>query len=199
MARRRYELTDEQFERIENALPEADGRGRPYEDHQKVINGIFWVLRSGAPWRDLPERYGSWKTVYDRFRRWAEDGTLQSIVEKLQGELDAEGHIDWGQFNVDSTIVQQWIVQQSVPAARQPVGQPTIKRGPSRPRGRGSKPCSRIRPGRILHQNASCSRRRWTSDGGGSFGRTAPRIGLFHRRNGPSSGAEAGWTAQKAA
>jgi len=104
--RRRYELTDEQFERIEEALPEVDGRGRPYEDHRKVVNGIFWVLRSGAPWRDLPERYGSWKTVYDRFRRWAEDGTLRSIVEKLQGELDAEGHIDWEQFNVDSTTIR---------------------------------------------------------------------------------------------
>ncbi len=114
--RRRYELTDEQFERIEDALPEVDGRGRPYEDHRKVVNGIFWVLRSGAPWRDLPERYGSWKTVYDRFRRWAEDGTLQSIVEKLRGELDAEGRIDWEQFSVDSTTIR---------ASRSAAGGPT--------------------------------------------------------------------------
>ncbi|MCS4101356.1 IS5 family transposase [Salinibacter ruber] len=107
MARRRhYELTDEQFERIEDALPGVDGRGRPYEDHRKVVNGIFWVLRSGAPWRDLPERYGSWKTVYDRFRRWADDGTLQSIARKLQGELDAEGHIDWEQLGADSTTIR---------------------------------------------------------------------------------------------
>ncbi|MCS3749341.1 transposase [Salinibacter ruber] len=104
--RRRYELTDEQFERIEDALPGVDGRGRPYEDHRKVVNGIFWVLRSGAPWRDLPERYGSWKTVYDRFRRWADDGTLQSIARKLQGELDAEGHIDWEQLGADSTTIR---------------------------------------------------------------------------------------------
>jgi transposase len=102
--RRRYELTDKQFERIEEALPEVDGRGRPYKDHRKAVNGIFWGLRSEAPWRELPERYGSWKTVYDRFRRWAEDGTLQSmIVETLQGELDTEGRIDWKQFNVDGT------------------------------------------------------------------------------------------------
>ncbi len=104
--RRRYELTDGQFERIEDALPGVDGRGRPYEDHRKVVNGIFWVLRSGAPWRDLPERYGSWKTVYDRFRRWADDGTLQSIARKLQGELDAEGHIDWEQLGADSTTIR---------------------------------------------------------------------------------------------
>lgn len=106
MARRRYELTDEQFDRIEGLLPTVEGRGRPFKDHRQVVNGIFWVLRSGAPWRDLPERYGSWKTVYDRFRRWAKDGTLECIVSQLQGELDAEGRIDWEQFNVDSTIVR---------------------------------------------------------------------------------------------
>jgi transposase len=69
MPRRRYELTDEQYERIEYLLPEVEARGCPYNDHRKVINGIFWILRSGAPWRDVPERYGNWKTVYDRFRR----------------------------------------------------------------------------------------------------------------------------------
>ena len=106
MPRRRYELTNEQFERPQPVLPEVEGRGRPYKDHQQVLNGIFWVLRSGAPWRDLPKRYGNWKTVYDRFRRWAGDGTLEEIVRHLQGELDAEGHIDWEQFNVDSTVVQ---------------------------------------------------------------------------------------------
>lgn len=106
MARRRYELTDEQFARIEDLLPSAEGRGRPFKDHRKVINGIFWILRSGAPWRDLPGRYGPWKTVYDRFRRWAEEGTLDRIVRELQEELDAEGKIDWGQFNVDGTTVR---------------------------------------------------------------------------------------------
>jgi transposase len=104
--RRRYELTDEQFERIEEALPEVDGRGRPYEDHRKVVNGIFRADGSGAPWRDLPERYGSWWAAHDRFRRWAEDGTLQSIVETLQGELDAEGRIDREQLGAHSTTVR---------------------------------------------------------------------------------------------
>ncbi|WP_119841737.1 IS5 family transposase [Salinibacter ruber] len=114
--RRRYELTDQQFERIEEALPEVDGRGRPYEDHRKVVNGIFWVLRSGAPWRDLPERYGSWWAAHDRFRRWAEDGTLQSIARKLQGELDAEGRVDWEQLGADSTTIR---------ASRSAAGGPT--------------------------------------------------------------------------
>lgn len=115
MARRRYELTDEQFERIEDLLPSVEGRGRPFEDHRRVINGIFWILRSGAPWRDLPDRYGKWKTVYDRFRRWAQDGTLDRIAGELQGELDAGGKIDWGQFNIDGT---------NVPASRAAAGGP---------------------------------------------------------------------------
>jgi transposase len=87
-------------------LPEVDGRGCPFKDHRQVLNGIFWILRSGALWRDLPERYGSWKIVYDRFRRWADDGTLEAIVRHLQGELDGEGHIDWEQFNADPAVVQ---------------------------------------------------------------------------------------------
>jgi transposase len=115
-SRRRYELSDEQFERVEPVLPSVEGRGRPFKDHRQVVNGIFWVLRSGAPWRDLPSRYGKWKTARcDRFSRWAEDGTLDRIVEHLQGELDAEGRIDWDQFNVDGT---------TVPASRAAAGGP---------------------------------------------------------------------------
>ncbi|WP_259050083.1 transposase [Salinibacter ruber] len=71
--------------------------------------------RSGAPWRNMPERHGNWKTAYDRFRRWAEDGTLESDAWHLQGELDAEGRIDWSQLGSCSTIVQ---------AARAAVGGP---------------------------------------------------------------------------
>lgn len=103
MACRRFELTDEQFKQIEDLLPEVDGRGRPYEDHQKVVNGLFWILCTGAPWRDLPDRYGKWQTVYDRFRTWTEDGTLDRILDRLQGEIDLRDEIDWEQFNVDGT------------------------------------------------------------------------------------------------
>lgn len=115
MARKRYELTDEQFERIEDLLPSVEGRGRRYEDHRTVINGIFWMLGTGAPWRDLPDRYGKWKTVYDRFRRWAEDGTLQRMVERLQADLDEHGEIDWDLFCIDGS---------TVPASRAAAGGP---------------------------------------------------------------------------
>ncbi len=104
---RRYELTDEQFERMEALLPEQGSQGgHPWVDHRMILNGVFWVLRSGAPWRDVPERYGPWQTVYDRFNRWRKDGTWDEIFAHLQGELEADGGIDWSMFCVDGTNVR---------------------------------------------------------------------------------------------
>ncbi|WP_155522487.1 transposase, partial [Serratia microhaemolytica] len=69
----RYDVPDEAWALISTLLPPERNRvrgGRPYLEHRPVMNGIFWVLCSGAPWRDLPERYGNWKTIYNRFNRW---------------------------------------------------------------------------------------------------------------------------------
>ena len=100
----RYELSDEQWELIEDLFPTNEGKtGRSFNDHRTVLNGMFWILRSGAPWRDLPERYGSWSTVHDRFTRWQEDGTLDRVCECLQMRLDELGQIDWDLFCVDAT------------------------------------------------------------------------------------------------
>ena len=74
--RRRYELNPRLWGWIESLLPHPThhgGRGHPWNDHYTLINGILWVLHSGAPWRDVPERYGPWQTVYDRFNRWRKD------------------------------------------------------------------------------------------------------------------------------
>ena len=60
-----------------------------------LINGMFWVLCSGAPWRDLPERYGPWKAVYNRFNRWSKSGVINVIFNKLLSSLDAHGLVDW--------------------------------------------------------------------------------------------------------
>ena len=70
---RRGELTDEAWGRIAPLLPEGGRRGGRWKDHRTVVNGILWKLRTGAPWRDLPERYGPWQTCYDRFARLAVD------------------------------------------------------------------------------------------------------------------------------
>jgi hypothetical protein len=81
---RRGELTDEAWAVIAPLLP-APGRscGR-WRDHRQVINGILWKLRTGAPWRDLPERYGPWKTCHERLRRWTADGTWDRILAAAQ-------------------------------------------------------------------------------------------------------------------
>src|ERR687896_2566775 len=71
------DLTDAQWERLRPLLPpQKPPTGRPAKDHRTVVNGILWVLRTGCPWRCLPERYGSWKTVSSRFYRWQKVGGL---------------------------------------------------------------------------------------------------------------------------
>jgi transposase len=85
----RHELTDAQWEKIAPLLP-ANGRpGGRWADHRTVINGILFRARTGVPWRDLPERYGPWQTIYERHRRWSADGTWQMILGELQIEADA--------------------------------------------------------------------------------------------------------------
>lgn len=103
---RRYELTAEQFRLIEDLLPRSGGRGGQWLDHRMILNGMLWILYSGAQWRELPERYGSWQTVYSRFRRWQRDGTLERILQRLHLQLDAEGRIDLDTWMVDATIIR---------------------------------------------------------------------------------------------
>ena len=67
---------------------------------------MLWVLRTGAPWRDVPERYGPWQTVYDRFNHWRKDGTWDKVLAHLQAELEAEAGIDWSMFCIDGTNVR---------------------------------------------------------------------------------------------
>ncbi len=102
---RRHELTDAAWVRIEPFLPGQVRRGGRWLDHRTVLNGILWKLATGAPWRDLPERYGNWKTVYERYRRWAADGTFDQVLTCVQVHDDAIGRIDWT-VSIDSTIVR---------------------------------------------------------------------------------------------
>ena len=106
-AMRRHELTDEQWALIEDMFPRnGQGPGRPWNDHRTMLNAMFWTLATGAPWRDLPERFGPWQSAYDRFSMYRRDGTLDKIVERLQMKLDEKGKIDWELFCVDGSSVR---------------------------------------------------------------------------------------------
>ncbi|MGI5485632.1 IS5 family transposase [Microtetraspora malaysiensis] len=102
---RRGELTDKAWQRIEPLLPATDGKGRPWRDHRQVIDGILWRLRTGAPWREIPERYGPWQTCYERFKRWDQDGTWAHLLEEMQVKDDSIGRVEWT-FSIDSTIAR---------------------------------------------------------------------------------------------
>ena len=104
----RYELTDEHWALIEPLLPtqRRTTRGGVWRDHRTVVNGIFWILFSGAAWRDMPERYGPCKTAYDRVCRWRTDGTWERVLAALRLKADAAGLLDYTQYNADSTSVR---------------------------------------------------------------------------------------------
>src|SRR6187200_2650750 len=100
----RGELTDTAWARIEPLLPARGGRGRQWRDHRQVINGILWKVRTGAPWRDLPERFGPWKTCHERLRRWTADGTWDRILAAAQVHADGTP-VQWT-ISIDSSIVR---------------------------------------------------------------------------------------------
>jgi transposase len=104
---KRYELPDRQWQRLEPLLPpERPHAGRPNHCHRTILNGILWILRTGAPWRDLPERYGPVGTVSSRFCRWRQSGVWRRVLEALQSDADAEGLIAWDLHFVDASVVR---------------------------------------------------------------------------------------------
>jgi transposase len=97
---RRYELTDEEWDHIEAILPGREGDpGGHGEDNRRFVNAVIWIARTGAPWRDLPERYGNWNSVFQRFNRWAKAGVWEHVFRALQAP-------DLAAIMLDSTIVR---------------------------------------------------------------------------------------------
>ena len=88
----RHDIPDELWKRIEPIVcpPRHERRGRPAKDARLMLNGILWILYTGAPWRDLPEEFGSWKTVYKRFNAWSKSEIWQEVLRKLSNEADME-------------------------------------------------------------------------------------------------------------
>lgn len=99
-------ITDQMWGRIEPLLPSSRGKpGRPFRDHRLLVEGICWRLRTGAPWRDLPERFGPWQTAWERFDRWSADGTWAAVLEAVQHHADQAGGLGWD-VSVDSSVVR---------------------------------------------------------------------------------------------
>ena len=123
---RRGEITDRALEQFEQLLPANGGKkGGRWRDHRTVVNGILWKLRTGSPWRDLPERYGPWQTCFHRFNRWRRDGTWDRLLAHAQAKSDAVGEIEW-EVSVDDTVVR---AHQHAGGARSKAGKEDEKRG----------------------------------------------------------------------
>lgn len=101
----RGDLSDAQWDLVKGLMPKQ-GRGGKWNDHRVTLDGMLWVLRTGAPWRDLPERYGKWQTVYHRFNRWRKEGLYPRILRALRIRLDRAGRIDWDLWLVDGSNVR---------------------------------------------------------------------------------------------
>jgi len=98
----RHRLTDGQWERIEDLFDPPAVTGRPPRDRRTVMDGILWILRTGSPWRDLPSAFGPWQTVWRLFDQWNADGTLDAILQELQGEVKINQEL----WCIDGTIVR---------------------------------------------------------------------------------------------
>ena len=101
----RHELSDAEWERLKPLLPPRKP-GKMRKDDRRIINAILWKLATGAPWRDLPERYGPWQTVYTLSRRWTRAGVWDQIFAVIQRQADAAGQVNWEVHFVDSTVVR---------------------------------------------------------------------------------------------
>ena len=103
----RHRLTDEQWECVAPVFPPPANTGRPRSDLRQVVDGVLWILRTGAPWRDLPEEeYGPWETVYTWFNQWNSDGTLDEIVDRLKAAMTDSETFDHELWCIDGTIVR---------------------------------------------------------------------------------------------
>ena len=126
---KRYELTKEQWERVEALLPpqRTEKRGRPRRDDRSMLNGMLWIARSGAQWRELPEAYGPWQSVYARFSKWRDDSTLERVFHALSSDADMEN------LSMDSTNVIKLVAEEEKAGGnKSSAGRSTIGAGAKR-------------------------------------------------------------------
>lgn len=102
------ELTDKQWIALESLIPKpprrADGRGRPWRDTRQVLEGVLWILRTGAPWKDLPDRYPPYQTCHRRFQQWVHNGVLDKVLQALAEDLRDRGGLDLCEATIDGSF-----------------------------------------------------------------------------------------------
>jgi transposase len=99
-------LTDEEWEMISSEFPQPQRTGRPRRDSRQIVDAILWILRTGSPWRDLPEEFGAWQSAWRLFDQWNSDGTLDAVLSKLQSAFVDSDEIDNDLWCIDGTIVR---------------------------------------------------------------------------------------------
>jgi len=99
------ELTDKQWEVIQSLLPKPSWTGRPRANDRRTINGILWVLRTGARWADMPRQYGAPSTCHERLQTWQQQAVWEGIWRALLSSLDEQGKLDWSKALLDGTFV----------------------------------------------------------------------------------------------
>ena len=161
----RYEISSERWAMIEAIASLSQHMGRPRRDDRQMLYGIFWILCYGAKWRDLPERFGPWKTVYQRFRQWRDNGTFKQVLRHLHLRLREDGFIDLDTWMVDST---------SIRATRAASG--AEKKGLA---GTAT-PLFRPQPRRTDYQNTPCLRQPWLPAGHHAVARRTGGLALLH-------------------
>jgi transposase len=103
----RGDVTHTPWERLQPLLPpQQPTTGRPAVDQRRMLNGSLWILRTGAPWRDLPDRDGPWRTVASRFYRWQQAGIWSQLLAAVHAPADAEGQITWDLHDLDGTMIR---------------------------------------------------------------------------------------------
>ena len=133
---RPFELSDEEWELIVPHIPIATGRGGRLKEPRKMLNGMFWVLRTGTSWRELPERYGPWQTVYHWFNRWRRDGTLRPLAEALAHRLHGDGRPSLESLNTLRSVFPKHAVQHLAPDLHWfgvPAARPCLRECPGPP------------------------------------------------------------------
>jgi transposase len=121
-------LSDRAWQQLAPLLPQPPRtRGRPRRPDRLLLEGMVWIARTGAPWRDLPPRYGPWQTVYHRCTTYRRDGVWQQVLQTLQGLADQRGTLDWSVCCIDGSVVRAHV---HAAGARKRPARADDKRGP---------------------------------------------------------------------